>query len=81
MENKKLIIGFVWTFILAILAVETILGAGISFIGYMILFFIALGSTVAVETLIPDNKQDRNELQNELKNLKSRLDELTKSPS
>ena len=81
MENKKMIIGFVWTFILAVLAVETFQGEGITFVGYMVLFFIALGSTVAVETQIPDNKQNRNELQYELQNLKSRLDELTKNPS
>jgi len=78
MENKKLIIGFVWTFIMAILAVESLKGDSINFVGYMILFFIALGSTVAVETMIPDKKHHGIELKNEIEDLKLKLNEFTK---
>jgi len=78
MENKKLIIGFVWTFIMTILAVESLKGDSITFVGYMILFFIALGSTVAVETMIPDKKHHGIEIKNEIEDLKLKLNEFTK---
>jgi len=78
MENKKLIIGFVWTFVLAIIVIEFLRGSAISFAGYMILFFIALVSTVAVETMIPEKKHPESELLSELQDIRSRLDELTK---
>jgi len=78
MENKKLIIGFVWTFVLATIVIQSLEGFGLSFAGYMILFFIALVSTVAVETMIPEKKHLGSELLSELQDLRSRLDELTK---
>ncbi len=78
MENKKLIIGFVWTFVLAIIVIEFLEGAAITFAGYMILFFIALVSTVSVETMISEKKYPGSELQSELQDLRSRLNELTK---
>ena len=56
MESKKLIIGFVWIFVLAAVGILFLEGTGMNFAGYMILFFIALASTVAVETMIPDKK-------------------------
>lgn len=77
MENKKLIIGFVWMFIIAIPILEFLQGSAITFGGYMILFFIALGSTVAVETMLPENHHG-SEIQSELQELKSKLDEFTK---
>ncbi len=78
LENKKLIIGFVWMFIMTILAVESLKGDSITFAGYMILFFIALGSTVAVETMIPDKMHHGIELKNEIEDLKLKLNEFTK---
>ncbi|UCH57711.1 MAG: hypothetical protein JSV18_02010 [Candidatus Bathyarchaeota archaeon] len=78
MENKKLIIAFVWTFVLAIIVIEFLEGLVITFAGYMALFFIALGSTVAVETMIPEKKHPGSELQSELQGIRSRLDELAK---
>jgi hypothetical protein len=56
MENKKLIIAFVWIFVLAVIVILFLEGSGMNFAGYMILFFIALASTFAVETMIPDKK-------------------------
>ena len=57
MENKKLIIAFVWIFVLAVIVILFLEGFGMNFVGYMILFFIALASTVAVETMIPARAQ------------------------
>ena len=56
MESKKLIIAFVWIFVLATIVILFLEGSGMNFAGYMILFFIALASTVAVETMIPNKK-------------------------
>jgi hypothetical protein len=56
MESKKLIIAFVWIFVLAVIVILFLQESGMTFGGYIILFFIALASTVAVETLIPDKK-------------------------
>ena len=78
MENKKLIIGFVWTFVLAIIVIEFLEGLVITFAGYMTLFFIALVSTVAVETMISEQKHPGSERLSELQDMRSRLDELTK---
>jgi archaellum biogenesis protein FlaJ (TadC family) len=78
MESKNLIIAFVWTFVLVSTVILSLEGFGMSFAGYMIFFFIALVSTVAVEIMIPDKKQHGSELLNELHNLRSRLDEITK---
>ena len=78
MESKKLIIAFVWTFVLVAVVILSLEGFGMTFAGYLILFFIALVSTVAVETMIPDKKQHGSELLNELQDIRSRLDDLTK---
>jgi hypothetical protein len=79
MENKKLIIAFVWTFVLVAVVILSLEGFGMTFAGYLILFFIALASTMAVETMIPDKKQPGSELLNELQDIKSRLDDLSES--
>ncbi len=55
-ESKKLIIAFVWTFVLAAIVIVSLEGGGMTFAGYFIFFFIALASTMAVETMIPDKK-------------------------
>jgi len=78
MENKKLIIAFVWMFLMATIAILSLEGFGMTFGGYMIFFFMALVSTVAVETMIPEKKHPGIELLSELQDLRSRLDELTK---
>ena len=78
MENKKLIIAFVWTFVLATIVTVSLEGSAITFAGYMILFFIALASTVAVETMLSEKKHPGSELLSELQDIRSRLDELTK---
>ncbi len=49
-----------------------------TFAGYMVFFFIALVSTVAVETMIPEKEKPGSELLNELRDMRSRLDELAK---
>ena len=56
MENKRLVIGFIWTFIIAVLIIES-MGAGFSFVGYMTLFFVAFGASLVVEFMIPDKKR------------------------
>ena len=78
MESKKLITAFVWTFVLAAIIIVSLEGFGMTFAGYMIFFFIALVSTVAVETMIPEKKKPGSELLNELQDIRSRLDELAK---
>ncbi len=80
MESKKLIIAFVWAFFLVAVVVLSLEGFGMSFAGYMIFFFIALVSTVAVETMIPEKLKPGSELLNELRDIRSRLDELEKGP-
>ena len=61
MENKRLVIGFIWIFILAVLIIES-MGAGFSFVGYMTLFFVAFGASIAVEFIMPDNKRGFEQL-------------------
>ncbi len=78
MESKKLIIAFVWTFVLAAIIIVSLEGFGMTFAGYMVFFFIALVSTVVVETMIPVKEKPGSELMNELQDIRSRLDELTK---
>jgi hypothetical protein len=78
MESKKLIIAFVWTFVLAAIIIISLEGGGMTFVGYMVFFFIALASTMAVETMIPDKKQRGSELLSEFQDIRSRLDELKK---
>jgi hypothetical protein len=78
MENKKLIIAFVWTFVLVAIVILSLEGFGMTFAGYMIFFFIALASTMAVETMIPDKKQRGSKLLSEFQDIRSRLDELKK---
>ena len=76
MESKKLIIAFVWTFVLASIVIISLEGGGMTFGGYLVFFLIALTSTVAVDALIPGEKQPGSELQRELESIRSRLDEL-----
>ena len=78
MESKNLIIACVWMFVLASVIVLTLEGFGLTFAGYLIFFFIALTSTIAVEVLISEKKQPGSELLSELQNISSRLDELTR---
>jgi len=77
MESKKLIIAFVWTFVLAAV-VLVFLEGGMSFFGYMVFLFVALASTLAVETLIPDKERSGSELLSEIRELRTRLDEIAK---
>jgi len=56
MESKKLIIASVWIFVLAAIVIVSLEGGGMTFAGYMVFFFIALASTMAVETMIPNKK-------------------------
>ena len=78
MENKKLIIAFVWIFMLATIIMLYLEDFGTSFFGYMVLFFIALASTVAVEIMIPEKKHPGSGVLNELQDIRSKLNELTK---
>jgi hypothetical protein len=78
MESKKLIIFFIWTFVLVSIITLSLEGFGISFAGYIFFFFIALFSTFVVETVIPDKMQSGDELLGELREIKARLDYLTK---
>jgi hypothetical protein len=78
MESKKLIIAFVWTFALAAIVILSLDGFSMTFAGYMIFFFIALVSTVAVETMIPEREKLGSELLSELHDIRSRLDEFKK---
>jgi hypothetical protein len=78
MESNKLIIAFVWTFVLAAIVIVSLEGGGMTFAGYMVFFFIALVSTMAVETMVPGKERPESELLNELRDMRSRLDELTK---
>ena len=78
MESKKLIIAFVWTFVLAAIVILSLEGSGMTFAGYMVFFFIALVSTIAVETMIPEKEKPEIDLLNELRDVRSRLDELAK---
>jgi len=52
-----------------------------SFVGYLMFFFIALVSSFAVETLIPESEKLGDELLNELRDLRSKLDEHSRSSS
>lgn len=81
MESKKLIIVFVWMFFLMANVMLYLEGTSMSFFGYMIIFLIALVSSFAVETLIPGKEKLGDELQNELQDLKSRLDDLSRNSS
>lgn len=81
MESKKLIIVFVWMFFLMATVMLYLEGFGMSFVGYLIIFFMALVSSFAVETLIPEREKLGDDLQNELQDLRSRLDELSRNSS
>ena len=78
MGSKKLIIASVWIFVLAAIVIVSLEGGGMTFAGYMAFFFIALVSTVAVETMMPDKRQSGSELLSELQDMRSRLDEFKK---
>ena len=47
----------------------------------MVFFFIALVSTVAVETMIPEKEKTGSEFMNELQDIRSKLDELARGSS
>ena len=76
MESKKLIIAFVWIFILAAIVIVSLEEGGMTFAGYLVFFFMAMTSSVAVEALMPGERQLGSELQTELESIRSRLDEL-----
>ena len=76
METKNLIIAFTWTFVLVSVVVLSGEGFGMSFVGYLIFFIMALGATLAVDALVPGAQPAGTELQRELRELKARLDEL-----
>lgn len=78
MGGKKLIIVFVWLFFLMATVMLYLENFDMSFVGYLMFFFIALVSSFAVETLIPEREKLGDELLNELRDLRSRLDELSK---
>jgi len=75
-ESKNMVIGFVWTFVLAAIVLVSLVGEGLSFAGYVAFFLIALTSTVVVDALMPGERQIRSELQTELESIRSKLDEL-----
>jgi hypothetical protein len=81
MEGKRLIIVFVWAFFLVATVMLNLEDSGMSFVGYLMFFFIALVSSFAVETLISEREKLGDELLNELRDLRSRLDELLGSSS
>jgi hypothetical protein len=81
MEGKKLIIVFVWVFFLMATVMLYLEDLRMSFVGYLMFFFIALVSSLAVETLIPEREKLGDELLKELRDLRSRLDELSRSYS
>ena len=76
MESKKLIIAFVWIFVLAAIVIVSLEEGGMTFAGYLVFFFMAMTSSVAVEALMPGERQLGSELQTELESIRSRLDEL-----
>ncbi len=76
MESKNLIIAFTWTFVLVSVVVLAWQGFGMSFVGYMMFFVMALVATLAVEAMIPGAQPAGSELQRELLKLRARLDEL-----
>ena len=77
MESKKLIIAFVWIFVLAAIVIVSLEEeGGMTFASYLVFFFMAMTSSVAVEALMPGERQLGSELQTELESIRSRLDEL-----
>ena len=76
MESNKLIILCIWTFLI-VLWILSYFGEWDLFIP-LLLFFIVLGVTVAVGTWLPEEREEEIELVSELKNLKSKLDSITK---
>lgn len=52
-------------------------GFGLSFVGYLVIFFTALISTAAIEFLTPETKEPEIDLRREIQNIQSKLDELT----
>ena len=57
MESKNLIIAGIWTFMLVTILIFNWQGVGLIFAGYLLLFFIALISTVAVGFWVPESKK------------------------
>ena len=78
MENKNLIIAFTWTFVLVSVVVLSWEGFGMSFVGYLMFFVMALVATLVVDALVPGAQPAGTELQRELRELRARLDELNR---
>jgi len=78
MENKNLIIAFTWTFVLVSVVVLSWEGFGMSFVGYLMFFIMALVATLVVDALVPGAQPAGTELQRELRELRARLDELNR---
>lgn len=76
MKSKNLIIAFTWAFVIVTVITETLKGKGLSFAGYMVLFFLDLVASLAVETMIPDAQVAANMVQNELRELEARIDKI-----
>jgi hypothetical protein len=76
LESKNLIIAFTWTFVLVSVVVLSWQGYGMSFVGYLIFFVMALVATLAVDALVPGAQPAGAELQRELRELRARMDEL-----
>jgi hypothetical protein len=72
METKNLIIAFTWTFVLVSVVMLSGEGFGMSFVGYLMFFVMALVATLAVDALVPSAQPSRTELQE----LKARMDAL-----
>jgi len=60
MESKNLIIASIWGFMLFACIAMIWVGQPLSFVGYLLFFFIALMSTVAVASLLPKKEGLRN---------------------
>ena len=76
MESNNLIILCIWTFLI-VLWILSYFGEWELFMP-LLLFFIVLGVTIAVGIWLPEEREEGIELVSELKNVKSKLDSITK---
>ena len=76
MESNNLIILCIWTFLI-VLWILSYFGEWELFMP-LLLFFIVLGVNIAVGTWLPEEREEGIELVSELKNVKSKLDSITK---